>query len=233
MRVLITRPLGDAQETAAKLQTLGHETIVAPLMDIRFRDGGEISLDGVQAILATSANGARAIARRTARRDVPLFAVGTQTAQAASDAGFAAVLSADGDGAALAKAAAQWARPADGALLHAAGAQTRGDLAAALEAHGLTVRTEILYDAAPVTALPQAVTTALQTQTLDAVLLFSPRGARTFRELATAAGLAGACRAVVAICISQATAAALDGLVFRGIRVAAHPRQDTLLTLLT
>jgi uroporphyrinogen-III synthase len=233
MRVLVTRPLGDAQETAAKLKALGHETIVAPLMDINFRDGGEISLDGVQAILATSANGARAIARRTARRDVPLFAVGTQTAQAASDAGFAAVLSADGDGAALARAAAHWARPADGALLHAAGAQTKGDLAAALEAQGFAVRTEILYDAAPITALPQAAITALQAQRLDAMLLFSPRGARAFRELATAAGLAGACRAVVAICISQATADALDGLVFRDVRVAAQPRQDALLTLLT
>ena len=44
-------------------------------------------LDGVQAILATSANGVRALARRTPRRDLPLFAVGPQTAARGAEAG--------------------------------------------------------------------------------------------------------------------------------------------------
>src|ERR1700689_137219 len=110
MRVLVTRPYDDALETAAKLKALGHHAILAPLLEIRFRDGAEIALDGVQAILATSANGVRALERRTTQRNVPLFAIGRQSAVVARAAGFSDVQSADGDGTALAQAAMRWAR---------------------------------------------------------------------------------------------------------------------------
>src|SRR5277367_2328472 len=115
MRVLVTRPKDDAEETAAKLRARGHAVLVAPLIEIRFADGPEISLDGIQAVLATSSNGVQALARRTDRRDVPLFAVGTQTAHAARSAGFSTVKSADGDAHALAAATANWAKPNAGA----------------------------------------------------------------------------------------------------------------------
>jgi uroporphyrinogen-III synthase len=232
MRVLVTRPREDSEATAAKLKALGHEPVLAPLMEIRFRDGESLTLGGVQAILATSANGARAIARRTARRDVKFFAVGTQTAQAARDAGFSDVRSADGDGAALAQAAMRWAAPEDGALLHAAGADTRGDLAATLIAHGFVVRTETLYDAVAAARLPADVEAALRAGDLDAVLLFSPRGARVFATLVDAAGLRDACGKIAALCISRATAGGLEGVGFRLAAVAERPDQPSLLTLL-
>ncbi|HTQ12578.1 MAG TPA: uroporphyrinogen-III synthase [Rhizomicrobium sp.] len=228
MRILVTRPRPDAEATAAKLRALGHEPIVAPLMEMQFLEGAEISLDGVQAILATSANGVRALARRTARRDVPLFAVGAQSARTAREAGFAKVRSADGDGARLAKAAIAWASPRNGHLLHAAGAESKGDLAAALRAAGFSLRTEILYRAVAATALPAAARTALETGSADAVLLYSPRGARAFAELA--AGLD--CSGSAALCISEAAARPLAGLGFRAIEVAARPDQAALLACL-
>ena len=66
---------------------------------------------------------------RTSARDIPIFAVGPQTADAAARAGFLRVRSADGDAAALADAVPHWADPAAGALLHAAGAEGSGWLA--------------------------------------------------------------------------------------------------------
>ncbi|HEX3674565.1 MAG TPA: uroporphyrinogen-III synthase [Rhizomicrobium sp.] len=231
MRILVTRPQYAADATSETLKALGHDAIVAPLMKIRFRDGDALTLDGVQAILATSGNGALAVARRTARRDVPLFAVGKQTAGAARAAGFTTVRSADGDGADLASAAARWARPDGGALLHAAGAQTKGDLAAALTSRGFTMRTEILYEAVAATSLPAPANEALRNGTLDAVMLFSPRGARVFAELAERAGLGTACAGVTALCISQASAQALGDLAFRAILVAKRPDQDGMLAL--
>ena len=121
MRVLVTRPLEDAQETAALLQVRGHEALVAPLFTVKFHGGPRIDLTGVQAVLATSANGVQAISRRTSRRDLPLFAVGPQTAQIARNEGFKLVRSADGDAAALAQAIPAWASAENGALLHASG----------------------------------------------------------------------------------------------------------------
>src|ERR1700733_8459789 len=102
MRILITRPIDDGEETARQLSLRGHESLIAPLMTVRFHDGPEVMLDNVQAILATSANGVRALARRTQRRDVAVFAVGSQTAAQAQKLGFTEVKSADGDAEALA-----------------------------------------------------------------------------------------------------------------------------------
>ena len=108
MRVLVTRPLDDARATEARLKSRGHEAVVVPLLQVKFHDGPEIDLSGVQAILATSANGVRAFAQRSARRDLPVFAVGPQTARSAKLAGFSDVKSADGDAADLAKVVPTW-----------------------------------------------------------------------------------------------------------------------------
>src|SRR5260221_7568565 len=102
MRVLVTRPLSDASDTAARLAALGHEPLIGPLLAIEFLDGEDVSLDGIQAMLATSSNGVRALSRRTRRRDLDIFAVGHQTAATASEAGYGSVHSADGDAATLA-----------------------------------------------------------------------------------------------------------------------------------
>jgi hypothetical protein len=122
MRILVTRPLEDGKEIAARLAERGHQALLAPLLEPRFQDGPLLEeqgheLDNVQALLATSANGIRAFIRRSARRDLPVFAVGPQTAKEAREAGFGDVRSADGDAKALAEATRRWASPA-GILLH-------------------------------------------------------------------------------------------------------------------
>jgi uroporphyrinogen-III synthase len=231
MRILITRPLDDARETAAKLKSLGHEAIIAPLLEIRFRDGAEINLENVQAILATSANGVRALARRTARRDIPVFAVGPQTSEAARLAGFAAVKSADGDADALVVATAKLAQPDAGALFHAQGEQRTGGLAKSLAARGFEIRSEVLYEAVAAPALPQQAIDALQTGALDAVFHFSPRSARVFAECLARAGLMHTTQMLAALCISRAAADALAPLKFREIRIAARPDQEAMFAL--
>jgi uroporphyrinogen-III synthase len=229
MRVLVTRPLDDARETEALLKARGHEAVVAPLLTVKFHDGPQIDLAGIQAVLATSANGVRAFSRRTSRRDVPLFAVGPQTASVARDAGFWLVKDADGDAAELARAVSSWASADNGPLLHASGMEGEGRLAKVLSASGFAVRTEGLYEVRALTALPSIALDALGAGDLDAVLLFSPRSARTFAECAANAGLASAASQMVAVCISAAAAAALTPLTFREIRVAKRPNQAALL----
>jgi uroporphyrinogen-III synthase len=232
MRVLVTRPLDDSLETAARLTLLGHEAVVAPLLEIRFQDGNDISLHAVQAILITSANGVRALARRTRRRDVPVFAVGRQSAEEARDAGFTDVRNADGGSAALATAAAGWADPGAGALLHVTGVDTAGDLAGTLEATGFTVRSETLYEAVQVKDLPDAARTALQANAVDAALLFSARSAEAFVNGVKKANLEAPCTRVVAVAISPAAAAPLSALAFKELRIPPHPNQDAMLALL-
>lgn len=232
MRILVTRPKDDAEETATKLRAQGHTVLVAPLIEIRFVDGPDIVLDGIQAVLATSSNGVHALARRTHRRDLPLFAVGAQTARAARDAGFSSVRSADGDARTLADATVNWAKPSGGALLHAAGAETKGALAESLRSAGFEVRTEILYDAVGASEISVDTLTALNAGNLDVVILFSPRSARIFSHCVVKAGAGDKCAALIALCISPATSAALAALPFQAVHVAKRPDQEALLALL-
>ena len=232
MRVLVTRPLDDARETEALLKSRGHEAVVAPLLAVRFHDGPAIDLSDVQAILATSANGIRAIARRTERRDIPVFAVGSATARSARSAGFLNVKSADGDAVDLAKAIPSWASAASGDLLHASGVEGEGRLAKALTAIGFKVRTEFLYDVPVIAHCPPAIAEELATGKIDAVMLFSSRSAGAFANCVIDAGLAARVANLSCLCISKATASALAPLNLTNIRIAQRPNQTSLLDCL-
>ena len=57
MRLLITRPRADAEAISEVLRNRGHATVIAPLMEVHVHEGPPLALDGVQAVLATSALG--------------------------------------------------------------------------------------------------------------------------------------------------------------------------------
>jgi len=231
MRLLLTRPREDAENLAEFLRARGHIAIVAPLMEVRLLEGAPLPLEGVQGILATSANGVRALAAGTPRRDLTIYAVGPQTSESARLAGFTIVIDSDGDSSALVETVARKADPAKGSLLHAAGAETAGRLRQALQARGFRVETEVLYEAVPAAKLPAEAEENLRRGTLDGVLLFSPRSAKIFVSLIGEAGMADCCARLVAFCISAATAEALASLSFARVAVAGVPNQDAILDL--
>ena len=230
MRILVTRPAEDGAEIARLLADMGHEAVLAPLLTVQIFDGPKLALDGMQAILATSANGVRALAVRSDARDVPVFAVGPQTADAAAQAGFIRVRNADGDAVALADAVSGWADPKAGVLLHAAGAEGSGWLAEALAAKGFQVRREILYRVEAAAQLPDIAAQALRENSVQAALFFSPRSAQIFADRVAQGGLATA--GLLAVCISAKTADAFKGLSFAEFRIAAAPNQAALLACL-
>jgi uroporphyrinogen-III synthase len=226
MRILVTRPLEDGQEIAARLAERGHQAVLAPLLTPRFDDGPELELGDVQAVLATSANGIRALVRRTPRRDLSIFAVGPQTTEEALKNGFTEVKNADGDAKALAEAATRWAAR-KGTLLHVCGQDAPGTLAENLSLRGFKVRRCPLYSIEPASSLPAEARRALAEKTLDAAMFFSPRSARIFGVLAD--GLPT--ESLVALCISAATAQALTQMSFAQVAVAARPNQPAMLAL--
>jgi uroporphyrinogen-III synthase len=230
MRILVTRPLEDGKEIAARLAERGHQALLAPLLEPRFQDGPLLeqgdALENVQAVLVTSANGVRAFIRRSARRDLPVFAVGPQTAGEARAAGFQDVRSADGDAKALAQATRRWALP-QGILLHVCAEDAPGSLAENLTASGFSVRRCALYAIEPATHLSPETEIALRQGALDAVMFFSPRTARIFGALADTLPSEG----LTAFCISPATARALTPSRFARIAVAQYPNQDAMLAL--
>jgi len=212
MRLLITRPEEDGEALSKRLLAAGHEAILAPVMEIVAVDA-RLELEGVQALLVTSRNGARMLARATPRRDLPVYAVGDQSA-------------------ALATLVARSIDPKRGPLLHGAGSAQAGDLAQMLAAKGFTVRRTILYESRAKKALPDAAQRALKTGYVEGVLFYSPRTARVFGELAQEAGLGAGLGSLTAYCLSEAVAEAASPFAYKAYRVAKTPNEATLLALI-
>ncbi|MBL8662584.1 MAG: uroporphyrinogen-III synthase [Candidatus Odyssella sp.] len=230
MRILVTRPASEAQRFAAQLAGHGIESVIAPLLAIEPVETPLPPFDAVQALVFTSANGVRAYAARETRRDVPAYAVGEATAAAAREAGFANAISAGSDAEGLAALLVDRIDPAQGPLLHVAGADQAGDLPGALRARGYEVRQAVLYHAAPAPELPAPARAAIEAGSIAGVALFSPRSAGLFADRAAAAGLAAKLATLDAYCLSRAVAAALEGkATFRAVRVAARPNAEALI----
>lgn len=235
MKALVTRPVEDAAPLIRALQERGIETLLAPMLTIRPVADAERrlheTLASAQAVLFTSANGVRAFAAASPRRELPAFAVGDATAAAARIAGFRSVLSAGGDVEELAELVKAKLSPQGGALVHAAGSSVAGDLAGALAPLGFTVHRAVLYDAVPANALDPATVAALRGGEAGLALFFSPRTAASFANLA-AADVAEPCRRIAAFALSPAVARALEPLAWRVLRIAAAPTQHDLLAAL-
>jgi len=232
LRTLVTRPREDAESLIAALATRSVEALVEPLMEVHYQSPEALDLDGVQAILCTSANGVRALARASGQRRVPVLAVGNATAARARAAGFGSVESAGGDVGDLARLAAARLRPGDGPLLHVAGNVVAGDLVGLLRAQGFTVERRVLYEARAAAELSPAAVDSLRSGAIALALFFSPRTAAIFARLADVAGVTECCARVTALSISEAADAALAGLPWRERRIAERPNQPALLDAL-
>jgi uroporphyrinogen-III synthase len=229
IRALVTRPHEEAESLAAALAARGVDPVLEPMMEVHYRGTAAPDLAGVQALLCTSANGARALARSTKERDLLLLAVGDATASRARSEGFTNVASAGGSVTDLVRLAVTRLRPEGGRLLHIAGEIVAGDLAGALRARGFAIERSVLYETRSASALSPSAVHLLCAGKIDLALFFSPRTAETFVRLADSAGVAGCCRTVTALSISAATDAALSALSWHDRQVAEKPNQPALL----
>lgn len=232
MRALVTRPREESKTLAAALAMRSIEALIEPLMEVHFLAPPALDLRGVQAILCTSANGVRALARATVEREVPLFGVGDATAARARAEGFTAVESAGGNVDDLARLVADRLRPREGHLLHVAGNVVAGDLGDALRTQGFTVIRNVLYEARPVEKLSSMTVRAMRSEAVAFALFFSPRTAAVFARLVDEAGAASSCGRMTAFSISPAADATLAGLPWLDRVVAQRPDQPALLAAL-
>jgi uroporphyrinogen-III synthase len=232
MRLLVTRPEEDGARLAERLSALGHEPVMLPLLDIVFPELGPLRLEGVQALIATSRNALRALARNgafAAAKKLPVYCVGEGTAALAEEFGFREIHIGTGTGRELAPLIAKTAKPGAGALLYLTGEQIAFDLAAVLTALRFTVRREIVYRAQSTDAAPMLA--GVFASGLDGVVLMSPRTAQIFaaffRKLP-----AGDIRALTCYCYSPAVAKPLMEQEGLRLSVAPRPTEADLLTLI-
>lgn len=218
LRVAITRASPDAERTAKRVRAFGAEPVLAPLLTI-IPCGYDTNVEDAQALIFTSANGVRAFPDARRLHAKPVLTVGDATAQAAREAGFTDVRSADGNVSALTALAKAALAPAAGKLVHISGDHVAGDLVGELRAAGFAAERRVAYAARAALSLPAAFS-----QPLDIVLFHSARAAQTFVSL-------GAPHAdkLTAACISEAVAQAAGKTRWARIIVSPAPREDALL----
>ncbi|MCK1397683.1 uroporphyrinogen-III synthase [Bradyrhizobium sp. 4] len=235
MSILVTRPHPDNEATSENLRARGHVALLAPVLKfepVAFHDESETSYS---AVIVTSANAIRGVApqlRGLGLQELPLFAVGEHTAAAARDAGFAEVVVAGGDAAALRDKVMQSARDKrlkkKSTLLYLAGADLSRDLGGELGAEGFNVVTQTTYRMAPVKLLPRDVCEGFAAHGIEAVLHYSRRSARAFLEAARAEGVEISALAIPQCCLSETVAGVLREAGASQVLVAATPDENAL-----
>jgi uroporphyrinogen-III synthase len=214
MPILVTRPQPDNAVTVAALRAQGFEVLPAPMLRfeaVAFHDDSDARYS---AVIVTSTNALRAAEGQPGMArllELPLFAVGARTAEAAREIGFRNVVSADGDATALreltlARVRGKTLKKA-GTLLYLAGADLARDLAGELGQCGFNVATQTTYRMAPIPNLPREVCDAFAANGVQAVLHYSRRSARAFLEAARSGGVEISALAIPQCCLSEAIAA--------------------------
>jgi len=232
MAVLVTRPHPDNETTARGLRERGFEALMAPMLRFEPMPPSDDLAADYGAVIVTSANALRAIEPQLAQSallSLPLFAVGDHTASAARSLGFAEVISADGDAAAL-RAAVLGAKQVRkrSLLLYLAGADLSRDLAGEFSAHGRDVVTVVTYRMVALPHLPREVCAAFAANAIEAVLHYSQRSARAFLEAARADGVEISALSVLQCCLSANVALALREAGATQVQIAASPNENAL-----
>jgi len=234
MRLLITRPEPDALKLQAVLEDRGHEATVEPLLSVGFADVSGLELAGVQALVATSRNGVRAL-RSTAllprARTLPLFAVGTATAAEARALGFEMVVTGAGSARELVTHIVSVVDPAAGLIGHLAGDALAVNLKEELEPHGFRVLEWVVYRIEPATSFAADVVEQLAMGEIDGIILLSPRTASVYAKLVRAHGLEAIVRPLPHFCLSPAVARRLEPLGQVTTLTAPAPRLEEVLAL--
>ncbi|MGQ3676132.1 uroporphyrinogen-III synthase [Xanthobacter sp. TB0139] len=248
MLTLVTRPRPAAEETAARLRALGHEVLMDPMLHIRHLPEGLrkamlaapfvspfdvlafTSINGVDACMAAMAAAPEGPAWFQALSPLPVYAVGTRTAQAVRQAGFSTIITCAGDARDMTRRMAQ-DLPADTRILYPAALHRAADLPAALAPHGLHVTISEVYAAETARTLAQTTRDALAEGQIECVLHYSQRTATALLSCVAAAGLMHRLSNARHLCLSAQVA---GPLVAAGLQthLAGAPSEEALLALL-
>lgn len=82
MKIVVTRPRGQERELVTRLEALGHEVAVCPLVAVEPLGDDPVDVGGFDWVVVTSVNGARELRRRMTGRPAKVAAIGPATASA-------------------------------------------------------------------------------------------------------------------------------------------------------
>lgn len=231
-RVLVTRPEPDNLDTCARLEALNLFTVAEPLMVRQNLDTGLPNPNGFGAMVLTSANALRALKERGELQkyiDLPVFSVGEKTAQAAKNAGFRNIQTANGDAASLIDLLKQ--QEFKNSLFYPSAKTISVDIAAALAPSGVLVITSPVYKMSAVNTLSDETVQNLQAGNINAIMFYSRRTAQIFCDVMTAKLSNDRRAALTMMCLSENVAMPLLGAKFPRIALSDYPSEEGMMAL--
>lgn len=233
MRILVTRPEPDASALAERLQALGFEPILQPLLEFQPLKIEPSTFEQVSGVIITSGNALRPLHGFRGLDfllGLPLYCVGEKTAQKALEMGFRRIEAVAESAQTLSE---EIAAKAEGLLVHFNSAHRAFDLDKSLINHGIALRVVNVYDMAARTAFDAGVLDKLENGMIDGVILMSARTAETFVTLCRKYRIEARIAKLRYFCISQAVATRLASLAAEQIRIAKAPTKQGILEVVT
>ncbi|MER8846411.1 MULTISPECIES: uroporphyrinogen-III synthase [Mesorhizobium] len=233
LRVLVTRPEPGASRTARKLEETGFEPLLLPLTETRAMPVDAKGVpDDVAAVAITSANAVRHASRDiiAVLSNLPCYAVGRSTAEAARKAGFLSVNEGPGDAEALADGMA--IAFSGKTIVYLCGRVRFHAFEQRLKAAHVQVHAVETYGTLAVTHSEEAVLQLISGQSVDAVLLYSAKAAAEMQVLARRPALQSAFENTHFFALSARIAVAFGDSTGKAMHVAARPDEEALLALL-
>lgn len=223
-KVLLTRPVWAMPETVACVKAAGFSVFEEPLLTIVPTGAARPSVFGAPVVMATSGAALRVLSAKDVcgLEDRPCFCVGEGTAAHARALGFRAVIAGNEDGRALAERIAR-AVSKTTPIVHIGALRPDPRARLMLAAHGLKVVLWPVYEAVPASELSLGLREALGAGEIGAALFFSSRTGHTFLSGVARAGLARACRSVLAVALSRQVADVLRKASWHKLVVARKP----------
>lgn len=235
MRIIVTRPQSDATTLQQRLEALGHDVVLEPLLKLSFDKAEPIELADAQALIATSRNGLRALEHQRvveAALALPIFAVGPGTAGAAQKLGFETIMAGKGTGRDLLTEIMGVLDPHAGHIVHLAGDTLAFDLAGEAAQHGFRVVSPVVYRMRAAERFSAPAGYDIVSGEAEAVMLLSPRTADVWVSLVTSQGLAEQAKRMLHLCLSPTIARRLAPLGAIRIETAAAPNLEEILALI-
>lgn len=235
MRLLVTRPEADAVVFKARLIELGHQVTIDPLLTVNFEDADPIEIEGVQALIATSRNGLRALAQSPqfeAAKAITVFCVGPGTAATAKGLGLQRIIEGPATARDLVSVIEAEAEVNGGPLLHLAGDAVTAGPIEELRRVGFHVLQPVVYRTEVASRFASPTVASLRNNRIDGVILLSPRTAEVYANLVQFHRLTVSVREIVHLCVSRATTRPLEPLGLTKVSVAAAPNLQEVLALL-
>jgi uroporphyrinogen-III synthase len=226
--ILLTRPVEESERMEADIRTLGFTPVISPVLVIEPIRGDWPAPAGFQGVILTSARALHSVPPEWIASELPVFAVGVRTAQAAIARGFRAIHVAEGDGEALHRTLEEAHLQPGLTLLHPCARH----VARTFDLEQTPVVPWPVYEAKAAESLSDECLAHLDAGDIDAALFYSARSGKAFADLLEKYRRTDAVKPIKALCFSASVVKSVRHLPWADVRQAKRPDHTAMLELL-